>query len=235
MNEAELFRFPEEAADEAALRAMPTVQLLAALEACRRRIPLPASCDRLAAQAGAILSVMQERAERFLRAWRGSCDVFGHVQNAGALYRDFCTMQTVLEEGVQRLAGIAAAPEGGAPLSARENWVVTRLAQGLVSDVAVTDAAKAVRRRQKAYEAAKQQESGRREALRSFLRTVVPAYCERALRSSDACGGGARMEAGALCALVAEFVAALADCKKDLTKRAGCDTMVAETKSGGQP
>lgn len=221
MNEAELFRFPEEAADEAALRAMPTDGLLEALEGCRRTIPQPASCERIAAQAVGILSVMQERAERFLRAWRGSCDVFGRVQNAGALYRDFCAMQTVLEEGGQRLAGIAAAPDGGAPLSARENWAVTRLAQGLVPDAAVTDAAKAVRRRQKAYEAAKQREDRRREALRSFLRTVVPAYGERALRLSDACGGGDRMEAGALCALVAEFVAALADCKKGLDETCG--------------
>lgn len=221
MNEAELFRFPEEAADEAALRAMPPAELLAALEGCRRNIPLPASCAKAAVQAGAVLSVMQERAEAFLRAWRGSCDVFGRAQNAGALYRDFCTMQTVLEEGGQRLAGIAAAPVAGAPLPARERWAVTRLAQGLVPDAAVTNAAEAVLRRQKAYEAAEQQESRRREALRSFLRTVVPAYGERALQLSDACGGGARMEAGALCALVAEFAAALADCKKGLDETHG--------------
>ena len=220
MNEAEIFRFPEEAAAEAALRAMPADGLLAMLEKRKRKL-MSAEPAGGSARAGSVLDVMRTEADRFLCVWRKRIDVFGRVQNADAMYHAFCALQTVLEEGTCRLSGIAAAPHTASVLTAQERWSVLRLSQGLVPDAAVTAAAEAVLHCQRNAEEAEKQEAERLELLRIFLRRTVRAYGERALKLSDAGGGGARMEAGALCALIAEFASAAADCKKGLDEIRG--------------
>ena len=107
MQVEELFRFPEEHEWEAALRAMPKEDLLAALDRLAGAVPQPES-DRQTAQACEALAGLRGETERFLRTWRGRVDVFGDVPDRETFYRAFCALQRALEDGTQRLRGMAA-------------------------------------------------------------------------------------------------------------------------------
>ena len=215
MQVEEMFRFPEEREWEAALRAMPKEDLLAALDRLAGAVPQPES-DRQTAQACEALAGLREETERFLRTWRGRVDVFGDVPDRETFYRAFCALQRALEDGTQRLRGMAAQPAEKTHLTPRETWAVAQLSRGLIADRDITDAARAVQAKLEVLGQAEETAARRQALLRGLLQTALPAYAGRALEQVDPRGRGKSLRAGALCTLTAEFAAAVGECEKRL-------------------
>lgn len=211
MQVEELFRFPEEREWEAALRAMPKEDLLAVLDRLAGAVPQPES-DRQTAQACEALAGLRGETERFLRTWRGRVDVFGDVPDRETFYRAFCA----LEDGTQRLRGMAAQPAEKTHLTPRETWAVAQLSRGLIADREITDAARAVQAKLEVLGQAEETAARRQALLRGLLQTALPAYAGRALEQVDPRGRGKSLRAGALCTLTAEFAAAVGECEKRL-------------------
>ena len=218
MRAEEIFRFPEEAERETALCALPGETLTAELERIGKQLPAPERYRREAERLRAILTVMEQEADRFLRTWSGKTYVFGGISDREGLYRDHCALQGTLEEGVRRLSDAATEPYPPAA-EAWARWAVKRLAQGIVQDAAITDRAGKLLHRLTADDRARERTEAQRESVRAFLRTTVRAYGSRAPELSDAENRGRNLRAGALIALTAEFRTAIAECKKGLDER----------------
>lgn len=216
MKVEELFRFPEEREWEDALRARPKEELLAMLDRLAGTFRQPET-GALQTQVRVTLAEMQEETERFLRVWRARLDVFGDVPDHDAFYRAFCSLQQGLEEGACRLRALSAEATGDASrLSPREGWAVSQLARGLVADAEVTGAAQAAERQRELLKQEDAARCGLQTLLRGLLQTALPAYADRALEFLDAKRRGKSLQAGTLCALTAEFAAAIGECKKRL-------------------
>ena len=211
-----IFRFPEEVEREAALCALPGTAISAELERIAKQIPAPERYRQETHRLRAILTVMEQEADRFLRVWNGKTDVFGGIRDREGLYRDHCSLQGVLADGVRRLSDAVTEPYPAPATEAWARWAVTRLAQGIVQDAVITDRAEKLLRRLTADDRARERAEAQRESVRAFLRTAVRAYGDRALALSDAKNGGKSLRAGALITLTAEFCTAIAECKKGL-------------------
>lgn len=216
MRAEDIFRFPEEAERETALCALPGTAITAELERIAKQLPAPERYRRQADRLRAILTVMEQETDRFLRVWNGKTDVFGGIRDREGLYRDHCSLQGVLEDGVRRLSDAASEPYPAPAAEAWARWAITRLAQGIVQDAAITDRAEKLLHRLTADDRARERTEAQRESVRAFLRAAVRAYGDRALVLADAKSGGKSLRAGALIALTAEFRTAIAECKKGL-------------------
>lgn len=215
MEESDIFRFPEESAREERLRGMTAQELSAAMFRLAKNLPSVTDMTDEKRQAVAVLAVLERETARFLASERGKTDVFGHLRNSDGFYADFCEMQSVVREGIGRLEAIQPMEANCRPVDRYTEWAVTRLAQGVHPDPAVTEAANALSAQIRQIQAEQAHESERAarlwECLRVFLRETVPAYCERSLTLSDAANGGKALRAGQLSALVGELKTAIAE------------------------
>lgn len=215
MEESDIFRFPEESAREERLRGMTAQELSAAMFRLAKNLPSVTDMTEEKRQAVAVLTVLERETARFLASECGKTDVFGHLRNSDGFYADFCEMQSVVREGIGRLEEIQPMKANCRPVDRYTEWAVTRLAQGLHPDPAVTEAASALSARIRQIQAGQAHENERaarlRECLRVFLRETVPAYCERSLTLSDAANGGKLPRAGQLSALVGELKTAISE------------------------
>lgn len=215
MEESDIFRFPEESAREERLRGMTAQELSAAMFRLAKNLPSVTDMTEEKRQAVAVLTVLERETARFLASECGKTDVFGHLRNSDGFYADFCEMQSVVREGIGRLEEIQPMEANCRPVDRYTEWAVTRLAQGLHPDPAVTEAASALSARIRQIQAEQAHENERaarlRECLRVFLRETVPAYCERSLTLSDAANGGKLPRAGQLSALVGELKTAISE------------------------